>query len=404
MQKEATLKLAMKHSSTDISTQLCAQCEESKRFHREMLMKLLSSIRYLSRQGLALRGHSESADTLDGNLCQLLLLMAKDNKPMRDWLGKKEYISPEIVNELITIMGQTVLRNILAKVKEAMWYAIIADEATDISHNEVMCISVRWVDAHYDIHEDVLGLVQLPDTKSETLFKVIKDVVIRCSLSLSMCCGQAYDGAANMSGIRSGVQALVKKECDRALYVHCLAHSLNLSVQEVSRSIDLVRNVLNLIFELGKLIKFSPKRNTLFNTLSKQLAINSGEAVGMSLRTLCPTRCTVRHTAIESILRNYESLKATLGEVEKGHDEYAAKAHGMLIQLELFDTFFGLKLAHLIFSASEQYSINLQSIDITIQEAMSGAQLLIKHLKSQRAEHKFDIFYQQYRTASFKPY
>ena len=326
MHKEATLKLAMKHSSTDISRQLHAQCEESKRFHKEMLMKLLSSIRYLSRQGLALRGHSESVDTLDGNLCQLLLLMAEDNKPMREWLGKKEYISPEIVNEF--------------------------------SHNEIMCISVRWVDAHYDIHEDILGLVQLPDTKSETLFKVIKDVMIRCSLSLSMCRGQAYDGAANMSGIQSGVQALVKKECDRALYVHCLAHSLNLSVQEVSRSIDLVRNLLNLIFELGKLIKFSPKRNTLFNTLSKQLAFNSGETVSMSLRTLCPTRWTVRHTAVESILCNYESLKATLEEVEKGHDEYAAKAHGMLIQLELFDTFFGLKLAHLVFFTSEQYSIN----------------------------------------------
>ena len=110
------------------------------------------------------------------------------------------------MNELITIMGQCVLRNILARVKEAMWYAIIADEATDVSQNEVMCISVRWVDVHYGIHEDVLGLVQLPDTKLETLFSVIKDVLIRCTLPFSMCRGQAYDGAANMSGIRSGVQ------------------------------------------------------------------------------------------------------------------------------------------------------------------------------------------------------
>ena len=232
-------------------------------------------------------------------------------------------------------------------------------------HNEVMCVSVRWVDTTYDIHEDVLGLVQLPDTKSQTLFSVIKDVLIRCTLSLALCHGQAYDGAANMSGIRSGVQALVKKESDRALYVHCLAHSLNLCVQEVSKSVDLIRNVLNLLFEMGKLIKFSPKRSTLFSTLSKQLALDSEEnAVDMSLRTLCPTRWTVRHTAIKSILVNYDTLKATLEEVEKGHDDYAAKAHGMLIQLEMFDTFFGLKLAYLIFSTSEQFSINLQAIDI----------------------------------------
>ena len=47
MQKEATLKLSMKHSSTDIGLQLRTQCEDQQRFHREMLMKLLTSIRYL---------------------------------------------------------------------------------------------------------------------------------------------------------------------------------------------------------------------------------------------------------------------------------------------------------------------------------------------------------------------
>ena len=57
-----------------------------------------------------------------------------------------------------TTMGQCVLRSILARVKEALWYA---DEATVFAQIEVMCISVRQVDTHYDIHEDVFGLMQL---------------------------------------------------------------------------------------------------------------------------------------------------------------------------------------------------------------------------------------------------
>ena len=96
----------------------------------------------------------------------------------------------------------------------------------------------------YEIHEDPLGLIQLPDAKAET-FSVIKDVLIRCSLPIVMCRGQAYDGAGNMSGIRNGVQALVKREAGCALYVHCFAHSLNLCI-EVSR-IELVRNVMDFI-------------------------------------------------------------------------------------------------------------------------------------------------------------
>ncbi len=51
------------------------------------------------------------------------------------------------------------------------------------------------------------GLVQLLDTKAATIFGLLKDVLIRCSLSLGQCRGQAFDGAANMSGVRCGVQA-----------------------------------------------------------------------------------------------------------------------------------------------------------------------------------------------------
>ena len=107
---------------------------------------------------------------------------------------------------------------------------------------------------------------------------------------------------------------------------------------------------------------------------------------------LCPTRWTVRHSSIQSILRNYEILLSTL-EVEKGHDDYAAKASGLRYKMERFDTFFSLKLSYLIFSATEQLSTNLQSKDITIQEAIKGATLLSSYLKSIRSEEKFNDFY-----------
>ncbi len=53
----------------------------------------------------------------------------------------------------------------------------------------------------------------------------------------------------------------------------------------------------------------------------------------------------------------------------------------------------GLKLSYFIFSASERFSSNLQAKDTTIQEATPGANLLVSHCKSVRAESKFDAFY-----------
>ena len=53
--------------------------------------------------------------------------------------------------------------------------------------------------------------LQLPKTNSETIVKAIKDCLIRFSLPLSHCRGQAYDGASNMSGYLNGVAAQIKK-------------------------------------------------------------------------------------------------------------------------------------------------------------------------------------------------
>jgi hypothetical protein len=89
-------------------------------------------------------------------------------------------------------MGLTVLRSLLKQIKKCSgpaWFSIIADEATDINQAEQLNLSIRWVDDDYHAHEDPIGLFKVPDTKAETLFKVIKDLLIRCDLPLALCRG-----------------------------------------------------------------------------------------------------------------------------------------------------------------------------------------------------------------------
>ena len=391
--KESAMKLAAK-KCVGIDAQLSSQLRNQQAHHRTMLMRLLESIQFLVRQGLPLRGHKEGLADLGGNLYQLLLLRGKACPGLTPWLKEKEYTSPIIVNEFINQMGQSVLRKLLSEASASMWFSILADEATDVSHNEQMSISIRWVDTDYDVHEDTLGLIQLPNTRAETIFSAIKDILIRCSLPMKQCCGQAYDGAANMSDTRNGVQALFKRESPHTLYVHCLAHSLNLCVKEVTRACDIIRDTMSFVYELTQLIKMSPKRLSLFDSLRKEITFNTGE-ITPNLRMLCPTRWTVRHGSIGSILRNYSILQNALDEIKLGHDEYAAKGNGIAIRMEYFDTFFGLKLSYLLFSASEQLSINLQAKDITVQEAVRGAKLLVSHLKSLRTDAKYNAFYEE---------
>ena len=67
----------------------------------------------------------------------------------------------------------------------------------------------------------------------------------------------------------------------------------------------------------------------------------------------------------------------------------------MLALLEKFNTFFGLKFSHLLFSGTEQLSISLQRKNITIQELLSAVELSIQYLQRLRSDNSFDAFYEQ---------
>ena len=62
--------------------------------------------------------------------------------------------------------------------------------------------------------------------------------------------------------------------------------------------------LLGLSFELVKLVKFSPKRKAMLNWIKEEIDSDSP-----SIRTMCPTRWTVRAEALASIIANYGELQ-----------------------------------------------------------------------------------------------
>ena len=251
---EARLKCKSLHNPS-IQEQLSSQGAKVQETRRLGLVKQLEAMKFLLRQGIALRGHSEE----EGNLQQLLTTWSKDNA-VKSWIEEGKYMSHDMVNELITLMGQSVLRKLLCRIKNAdpCWFAIIVDETADVARHEQLNLTIRYVDNDYIINEDSIGLFSLPDTTADTLSVVVKDLLIRCNLPLPLCRGQAYDGASAMQGKRKGLATLIKKEVPAALPVHCLAHSLNLCLQDVARQVELLRDAIDVVREIVGLIKYSP--------------------------------------------------------------------------------------------------------------------------------------------------
>ena len=69
----------------------------------------------------------------------------------------------------MTSLKNNVLRSVLADVKGAKWFALIADETRDISGTEQFAVSLQWVDSSYAIYEDIIGMVEVDHTDAATL-------------------------------------------------------------------------------------------------------------------------------------------------------------------------------------------------------------------------------------------
>ena len=186
---------------------LLRQAASEKRVNCEYLLKVLSTVRFLARQGLALRG---DGDEVDSNL-QLLVLRGEDYSTMSKFLERQQlkYTSPEVQNELLSIMALQILRNVAANIQTAVHYTVMVDETTDQSNKEQVVLVLRWVDEALDVHEEFIGLYATSSTTAESLVSIIKDTLLRMNLKIEHCRGQCYDGASAMSGAKKGVAKIL---------------------------------------------------------------------------------------------------------------------------------------------------------------------------------------------------
>ena len=106
-------------------------CRE-KSENRDCLNKILSSIRFLERQGFA------ATVTSDGNFIQILKFRGEDDSHMIEWLKLKneKYTCAAAQNEMIQIMALSILRDVARNIRNSVFYSIMADETLDISKRE----------------------------------------------------------------------------------------------------------------------------------------------------------------------------------------------------------------------------------------------------------------------------
>ncbi|XP_068213662.1 zinc finger MYM-type protein 1-like [Palaemon carinicauda] len=374
-----------------ISSQLSSQLLHDQHQSRAALIKIITTLKYLAEQGLAIRGH----ETSEGNFAKLLQLRAEDDKKLKVWLSNKvSYTSVPIQNEILKTMANAVVREICNDVNQmSTQFGLITDGTQDIQGNEQEAVCVRYVDDKLNVHEELLGLYQVSATTGVFLSKMLQDTLISLQLPIQHLRAQTYDGASNMSGKYKGCQSEIKKVQPLALYVHYGAHVTHLIISKAIPNSLFIKNALDNLQELGTLYRSSGKFKHMYLNIHTD-DLNTPSPT--SLKPICPTRWLTRYAAVKAVLDNYPDVLAALQEAAKElGSTTASRAAGLYKCLSSGQCLLGLYGSLPLIQCLKNFNKSLQGSKVTVSGMLEAAEVTIKSLQSLRCEHKFKRLFEE---------
>ena len=363
--------------------------EQERKENRGVAEVIFDVIRHIAVQNEAFRGHDEKPTSLNqGKFLEEIKFLAKYHPSLQKWLdshpGNVSWLSPDIQNEMIEILGNKILDIIKMQVKESKYYSVECDEVTSHKHS-YMSIVLRYVFKNV-ICERVVGLKQVVSLKGKSLCDVLVEELARLQIPLCNMVGKGFDGASNMSGKDNGMQQqLTNAGATISLYFHCFAHCLNLVLEKCAETLPAVKDVFSTIGSIYKVMEGSPQRNAVFEEKLKLFSIKDGRT---ALRAFSDTRWTAKENNLAAVINTLPALISTLKDLQSSD----ATCEGPLVRIGSFEFLLQLLILKECFELSRYSSEYLQREEMDLVTAVDAVATLINKFSSFRNDGKFAEF------------
>ena len=143
--------------------------------------------------------------------------------------------------------------------------------------------------------------------------------------------GQAMNGCSVMSGVHGGLQAFVRQISPSALYVHCMAHRLNLMLVKASTTSVPIKSFFGLLETLYAFFVASTRRVAQLHECLKE-----ADKPTQMPKSLSDTRWAARANVIQHVQDNFEELMSKNQLDARG----VSDANGLLNGMMKFDFIF----------------------------------------------------------------
>lgn len=232
-----------------------------------------------------------------------LLALQKQNGLDLDY----QNLSWVTVDDILKSISKILTKNLVSEINSSPTYAIMIDESTDVSVEKHLSICIRYEKNGEAVSKFLLN-AKLKDGKSHTIVNCIVEQFDKLGICLSKCSSLATDGAAVMTGRKTGVGIQLKsKYSPFATCTHCVAHRLNLACVDSMNKDDY-------------LTKFKTKFNDLYMFMSN--SSNRTEALHDIQEVLKEPNLTVKEphairwlglrNAVKAVFECYGAILATL--------------------------------------------------------------------------------------------
>uniref|UniRef100_H2ZTQ2 HAT C-terminal dimerisation domain-containing protein n=1 Tax=Latimeria chalumnae TaxID=7897 RepID=H2ZTQ2_LATCH len=183
-------------------------------------------------------------------------------------------------HEVMHICADLVTKGIVEAVRKIGFFTIIADEARSFK-TEQLSLCIRYAE-NIEVRERFLCFIDCSSSRgAEGIYRCIKKALEIRGLQNLPVIAQSYDGAAVMSGHVSGVQQRMKTDHPSAVYVHRMAHKLNLVLVDsckVNRTAVGFFNVIEKVYNPFA----APSNHQVFLDMQQALGLKPREIVQLS--------------------------------------------------------------------------------------------------------------------------
>jgi uncharacterized membrane protein YecN with MAPEG domain len=302
-----------------VDCELVKQHEKERNYWIQVLERIVATIKFLANRGLGFRGDDEIiSSTRNGNYLGTLELIAQFDPFLNEHIKKygnagrgiPSYLSSTICNEFIDVMGQKVLKIIVAEIQESKYFSISVDSTPDVTHVDQLTFTFHYVKQDGPV-ERFVKFIPIVRHTGEYLADCVLKFLETYKINVMDCRGQSYDNASNMSGQYNGLQARIKAVNEKAEYVPCGGHSLNLIGLKAAECCFVV--VAYFLFVQNLYVFFSASHRC--NILCKALG---GKLV---LKRLIDVRWSAHADAVSALDSGYNEIQSALNLIANDEEE-----------------------------------------------------------------------------------